>query len=97
MALEVALGGNEERVGFNCELTNEAKEEIIRGVRRMMPSIEIVSMVDHIAGLRPMVVDDVPILGALPGWENVCLACGGGRKGMLYGSAMGRCRLYRFW
>jgi glycine/D-amino acid oxidase-like deaminating enzyme len=32
----------------------------------------------------------MPIVGLAHGWENVCLALGGGRKGMLFGPAMGK-------
>ncbi|MCH8087708.1 MAG: FAD-binding oxidoreductase [Chloroflexi bacterium] len=34
--------------------------------------------------------DQLPIIGPVPGWEGVYLATGGGRKGVLLASVMGR-------
>jgi D-amino-acid dehydrogenase len=42
-----------------------------------------------VAGLRPVTPDGLPILGISARWENVCLATGAGRKGMLLGAALG--------
>jgi D-amino-acid dehydrogenase len=41
------------------------------------------------AGLRPVTPDGVPIVGMPGGWENVCLAVGSGRKGMLLSAGIG--------
>ena len=36
-----------------------------------------------------MSADGLAVLGRLPQWDNVYVAEGGGRKGVLYGPAMG--------
>jgi len=39
--------------------------------------------------LRPVTADGLPIVGIPSGWENVCVAAGGGRKGLLLGAGLG--------
>ena len=40
--------------------------------------------------MRPVASDGLLVLGRVPGLEHVYVATGGGRKGILYGPAMGR-------
>lgn len=87
---EVWLGGNEERAGFDTTPTQAARELILDRVKCVLPGMQIATVIRQIAGLRPTLPDDVPMIGLAPGWRNVGLALGGGRKGMLYGAAMGR-------
>jgi glycine/D-amino acid oxidase-like deaminating enzyme len=42
------------------------------------------------AALRPVTPDGIPIVGLAPGWTNVSLALGSGRKGVLMSAALGR-------
>jgi glycine oxidase len=86
---EVWLGGNEERAGFDCTPTQAARELILERVRHLMPGLQIAGVTSQIAALRAMTADDFPVIGLAPGWANIALALGGGRKGMLYGAAMG--------
>ena len=37
----------------------------------------------HWAGLRPVSADGLPLLGRVPGWDNVHVATGHGRNGIL--------------
>jgi glycine/D-amino acid oxidase-like deaminating enzyme len=43
----------------------------------------------HWAGLRPVSADGLPLLGRLPGWDNVHLATGHGRNGILLAPVTG--------
>ena len=43
-----------------------------------------------LAGLRPKSPDDKPIIGLLPGWDNVYIATGHGRKGILLSAVAGQ-------
>jgi D-amino-acid dehydrogenase len=36
-------------------------------------------------GLRPVSADDLPVLGPVPGWDNVHLVTGHGTEGLLLG------------
>jgi glycine/D-amino acid oxidase-like deaminating enzyme len=44
----------------------------------------------HTACLRPVTPDWLPILGRTPGYENVYLATGAGKKGILLAPAIGK-------
>lgn len=64
----------------------EPKEEnaqfmIERGIR-VIPSLENADLVDHLAGVRPLAADRMPIIGPVPGVEGVILATGHGTKGI---------------
>jgi glycine/D-amino acid oxidase-like deaminating enzyme len=87
---EVWLGGNEERAGFDQAPTRTGRELILQRVSRVFPKMKEVRVHRQIAALRPVTPDGFPILGFAPGWENVCLAMGAGRKGMLLGAGMGK-------
>jgi len=83
------LGGTEEDVGFDAKPSSAARDRILADVRRLMPGLQLAEIVNHVAGLRPMTADGLPIVGIPAGWDNVCLATGAGRKGMLLGAGLG--------
>src|SRR5207247_2275664 len=66
---------------------------------RLVPSLAGAPFVTAWAGLRPACPDRLPILGPLPGWENVALATGHFRNGVLLapltGSLLADWLLYR--
>jgi glycine oxidase len=84
------LGGTEERSGFDESPTASARELILAGARRLLTGIGELRVLEHWAGLRPVTPDGLPIVGIPSGWENVCVAAGSGRKGMLYSAALAR-------
>jgi glycine/D-amino acid oxidase-like deaminating enzyme len=47
-------------------------------------------LVRHTACLRPVTPDWLPIIGQAPGWKNVYLATGAGKKGILLSPAIGK-------
>ena len=47
-------------------------------------------LVLHTACLRPVTPDWLPIIGKLPGYENLVVVTGAGKKGILLGPAMGK-------
>lgn len=85
----ILLGGTEDRAGFDAGPTESARTRILAGIRRLLPGLGEIRVEDRIAGLRPVTPDGFPILGIAPGWANVCLALGSGRKGMLLGAGLG--------
>jgi glycine/D-amino acid oxidase-like deaminating enzyme len=44
----------------------------------------------HTACLRPVTPDWLPVLGLAPGWDNVYLATGAGKKGILLSTGIGK-------
>jgi glycine oxidase len=89
-AARVMIGGTETDSGFDERCTARARHGLLEEANRIVPGMTDAEVVGHFAGLRPVTADGMPIVGMAPGFENVCLALGGGRKGMLFGPAMGK-------
>ena len=85
----VWIGTTVEEVGFFDEPTPEAREGIFEGALKIMPSLASASVQLQTACLRPVSGDGLPIIGWAPGWDNVVLATGAGRKGILLGASIG--------
>lgn len=83
------LGGTEQRAGFDPEPSASARAAILTGVAGLMPGLAAPEIAGHVSGLRPVTPDGRPIVGIPAVWENVCVATGAGRKGMLFGAALG--------
>jgi len=83
-------GTTEEEVGFDEESTTEARDEIGAALVRMLPAMADAQVVHQTACLRPLASDGLLLLGRVPGLEHVYMATGAGRKGILFGPAMGR-------
>ena len=86
---EVWVGGTMKNCGFNAMPTSEAKEFLLDRAARVMPSIRYATLLDHIAGLRP-IESNGPIARRADGWENVYIANGGGSKGILLSVGIAR-------
>ena len=83
------LGGTEDHAGLDERPTREGRDRILAGIEELLPGLDLDRVVAHVAGLRPATADDLPLLGLLPGYENVCVADGAGRKGLLLSAALG--------
>ena len=81
-------GTTEEDAGFDEELTTAARDKVMGDLLTMAPSLAEAELVQQTACLRPLSADGMPIVGAVPGWENLYLATGGGRKGILWSTGM---------
>ena len=55
---------------------------------KMAPSLSEAELVQQTACLRPFSEDGLPIVGVVPGWQNLYLVTGGGRKGILWSTGM---------
>ena len=55
---------------------------------RMAPSLSSAELVHQTACLRPLSRDGLPIVGKVPGWQNLYLGTGAGRKGILWSTGM---------
>ncbi len=83
-------GTTEEEAGFDETLTTGARDSIMAKLLKMLPSLGDAQLVRQTACLRPLSADRLPILGRVPNIEGVYVATGGGRKGIVFGPAMGR-------
>lgn len=82
-------GTTEESAGFDATPSAAAKRAILARLRRILPGLAAGAVAHQTACLRPMATDGLAVLGRLPQWDNVYIANGGGRKGVLYGPAFG--------
>ena len=86
----VWCGATTERRGFDQAPSEAARQFLLQGATRLMPAMADAKLVRHTACLRPITPDGLPILGQAPGWDNVYLANGGGKKGILLSTGMGK-------
>lgn len=79
----IVAGATEEWAGFAAE-TDDAD---INGLRAeasaLAPALADWPLHSAWAGLRPVSADGLPLLGRVPGWDNVHVATGHGRNGIL--------------
>lgn len=86
----VWVASTEEEAGFDLSTTGEARESLLHQVARFLPSIMDARLVMQTACLRPRTPDGMPVLGKTPGFENVYIATGAEKKGILFGPVMGK-------
>ena len=79
----------EEEVGFDLSTTSQARQDLLERAARVLPSVTQARILEQTACLRPRTPDGLPILGKVPEQDNVYLATGGGKKGVLLAPAMG--------
>lgn len=84
------VAATEEEVGFDLTTTSEARQSLLQRAVRALPAVTQSRVLEQTACLRPRTPDGLPVLGAAPNRENVYLATGGGKKGVLLAPAMGK-------
>jgi glycine/D-amino acid oxidase-like deaminating enzyme len=82
-------GTTEEEAGFDEESTDAARDEIGAALLKMLPAMADAQVAQQTACLRPVASDGLLLLGGVPGLDQVYVATGGARKGILYGPPMG--------
>lgn len=85
----VVCGGTYESAGFDTRPTVAGVGDLLRECLVIAPGLADAT-VEHVrVGLRPVAADDLPVLGAVPGWANVHLDSGHGTEGLLLGPYSG--------
>ncbi len=87
---KVHVAATREMVGFDTTTTPEARDKLIAQAVQTMPCLADQRLVLQTACLRPMTPDSQPIIGRVPGWDNLIFAGGGYSKGIALAPAMGR-------
>jgi D-amino-acid dehydrogenase len=82
----VACGGTyEPDARFDVRPTVAGLDELLRACLVLAPGLADATVVDVRVGLRPVSADSLPVLGPVPGWDNVHLVTGHGTEGLLLG------------
>ena len=84
------VGPTFEDAGIDETTTDWARDEIMAGVTKNVPSLAEGEVVVHTACVRPLSADRKLVLGEVPGTEGAYAATGGGRLGLMLGPAMAR-------
>ncbi len=75
---------------FDRVPTETARLELLQRAIDVLPDLERAELVQQLAGSRPLSPDGRPIIGPVPGLENVLLATGHTTKGIHLGPITGR-------
>ncbi len=84
------LGGTMEFSGFNDHLDARRLTNLEQSAARYMQMPMGRRVVERWTGLRPMCVDDLPIIDRVPGTENLLIATGHGMLGLTTATGTGR-------
>ena len=87
---QVWCGATEEWRGFDRQASESARRSILENAAKLIPELSQAQVVMHTACLRPVTPDWLPIIGQVPGYANVYLATGAGKKGILLSPGMGK-------
>ena len=85
----IVAGSTMEHAGFANAPTDEGRRLVRRAVEALVPALRRAVEIESWAGLRPLSVDDLPIVGPEPLLEGLYYATGFGRRGMLIGPLVG--------
>lgn len=86
----VAGATREVQSSFETGVTAIGIHEVLGEALRVAPGLGAASIADIRVGLRPRTVDNLPVLGDVPGVANVYLATGHGANGLQLGSVSGK-------
>jgi len=86
----VFAGATVEDVGFRKKTTARALAGLRHMATALVPSLRLAEVASAWAGLRPGSPDGLPIIGRLPGRENVYVATGHFRNGILLAPITGK-------
>jgi glycine oxidase len=86
----VWCGATTEWRGFDKEPSESARQFLWQGAMKLMPAMADARLVRQTVCLRPVAPDGLPIIGKAPSAENVYLATGGAKKGILLSTGIGK-------
>ena len=75
---------------FDLNPSEWGRNFMLERVLKIMPALEEAEVVDHLAGVRPLCADRMPLIGPVPGWQGVYIATGHGTKGIHLSAVTGR-------
>ena len=78
----ILAGSTEEHCGFLKQNTSQGISEILNFATSLVPALHNAAIVRMWAGLRPGSPDELPLIGQVPGWDNLFLGTGHFRSGL---------------
>ena len=86
----VWCGTTEDWRGFDNRSLEATRNNLVQWADTVLPGVGQGELVLHTACLRPVTPDWLPIIGKMPGYENLAVVTGAGKKGILLGPGMGK-------
>jgi glycine oxidase len=86
----VFVGATVEEVGYRKSTTKRGLTSLRRMANALVPALTHATQVDAWAAFRPGSADNLPILGAAPGWDGLWVASGHFRNGILLSPVTGQ-------
>ena len=83
------VGATVEEAGFDARVTAGDVRAILDIATALMPSLQDAEINWSVAGLRPGSGDELPVIGRMPDYDNVIIASGHYRNGILLSLATG--------
>ena len=83
------IGATKADVGFDTSVTAGEILHLLDVGTRLVPALKQCSITRMWAGLRPKTPNSRPLLGSVPGWENVFVASGHGGFGIMLSTITG--------
>jgi sarcosine oxidase subunit beta len=84
------LGSHTEFVAFENRITLEKISTFTSALSKTVPLFTRLRAIRFFAGFRPMSLDELPIIGPVPGCSRLIIASGHGRSGMCYSASTGK-------
>jgi len=79
---DVAIGSTTENDFANPSSTDDKLDAVIASARALCPALENAQIVEKWAGVRPKAAGREPLVGPIPGIQNVSIATGGFKIGV---------------
>jgi glycine oxidase len=79
----IVVGSTEEAVGFDSRATAGGVRLLLEVAMSVLPALEDATLRSAWAGLRPVTPDELPLIGPAAGFDNLLLATGHFRNGIL--------------
>lgn len=67
---------------YDLQPSGWGRQFMLEQALKIMPALEHAEVLTHLAGVRPMCADRMPLIGPIPGYQGVYLATGHGTKGI---------------
>jgi len=81
-----------DRPNLDASLSEEVKQEVVKGVTRILPALEDATIVEHrgdLLAMAPTPPYQKPVMGRFPKWQNGYVASRFGGDGICMGPAIG--------